>query len=72
MMSKMGLSPKEIGNSQSVLTSHDGGHGGWVNQRNREATVYVKYLDMFVTVQLLQDTQAVLFFGKNCEEIVFT
>ena len=36
-----------------------------------EATVYVKDLDMFVTVQLLEDTPAVLSLGKLCEENSF-
>ena len=33
-----------------------------------EATVYVKDLDMFVTVQILEDTLAVVPLGKLCEE----
>ena len=33
-----------------------------------QATVRVKYLDMFVTVQLLKDSPAVFSFGKVCEE----
>ena len=33
-----------------------------------EATVYVKGLDLFVTVKLLEDTPAVLSFGKLCED----
>ena len=32
-----------------------------------EATVYVKELDLFVTVKLLEDTLAVLSLGKRCE-----
>ena len=32
------------------------------------AFVYVKDLDMFVAVQLLEDTPAALFLGKLCEE----
>ena len=33
-----------------------------------EATVYVKDLEMLVTVQLLEDTPAVSSLGKLCEE----
>ena len=33
-------------------------------QTNEEATVYVKDLDLFVTVQLLEDTPQVLSLGK--------
>ena len=34
-----------------------------------EATVYVRELDLFVTVMLLEDTPAVLSLGKLCEEL---
>ena len=34
----------------------------------QEAVVCVKDLDMFVTVQLLEDTAAVLSLGKLCEQ----
>ena len=37
-------------------------------QTNEEATVYVKELDIFLTVKLLEDTPAVLSLGKLCEE----
>ena len=38
-------------------------------QTNEEAQVYVHHvLDLFVTVQILDDTFAVLSFGKLCEE----
>ena len=37
-------------------------------QTNEEATVYVKELDLFVTVKLLEDTRAVLSLGKLCED----
>ena len=33
-----------------------------------EATVYVKQLDLFVTVMLLEETPAVLSLGKLCED----
>ena len=37
-------------------------------RKNKEATVYVKQLDLFVTVLLLQETPAVLSLGKLWEE----
>ena len=35
---------------------------------NEEATAFVKYLYMFVTVQLFEDTRALLSLGKPCKE----
>ena len=37
-------------------------------QTNEEATVYVKELDLFVTVKLLEDTLAVLSLGTLCDD----
>ena len=37
-------------------------------QTHEEATVYVKELDMFLTMKLLEDTTAVLSLGKLCVE----
>ena len=37
-------------------------------QTKEEATLYVKQLDLFVTVKLLEDTPAVLSLGKLCED----
>ena len=37
-------------------------------QTNEEAQVYVRDLDLFVTVQLLEETPAVLSLGKLCED----
>ena len=37
-------------------------------QTNEEAQVYVHDLDLFVTVQLLEETLAVLSLGKLCED----
>ena len=39
-----------------------------VVQTREEATVYVKELDLFVTVMLLEETPAVLSLGKLCED----
>ena len=38
----------------------------------KEATVYVKQLDLFVTVMHLEETPAVLSLGKLCEDHVIT
>ena len=37
-------------------------------QTEEEATVYVKELDLFVTVKLLEETPAILSLGKLCED----
>ena len=37
-------------------------------QTNEEATVYVRELDIFLTMKLLEDTPAVLWLGKLCDE----
>ena len=41
-------------------------------QTNEEAQVYVYDLDLFVTVQILDETPAVLSLGKLCEEHGYT
>ena len=38
-------------------------------QTHEEATVYVKGLNVFLTVKILEDTPAVLSLGKHCVEI---
>ena len=68
MMSKMDMSPEEletvnVSRRPTTVITADGS----INA-TEEATVYVKDLDMFVTVQLLKDTPAVLSLGKLCEE----
>ena len=37
-------------------------------QTHEEATVYVKELDIFLTIKVLEDTPAVLSLGKLCDE----
>ena len=37
-------------------------------QTHEEATVYVKELDIFLTMKVLEDTPAVLSLGKRCDE----
>ena len=41
-------------------------------QTNEEATVNVKDLDFFVTVQLLEDTPPVLSHGQPCEDHAYS
>ena len=41
-------------------------------QTHEEATVYVKELDIFLTMKVLEDTPAVLSFGKHCDEHGYT
>ena len=41
-------------------------------QTREEATVYVKELDLFVTVMFLEETPAVLSLGKLCEDHGYT
>ena len=38
---------------------------------SEEATVYIKDLDMLVTVQLLEDSPAVLCLGRRCGELEY-
>ena len=67
-MSKTDLSPEELETVKvprlptTVITAN-----GSIDT-NEEATVYVKDLDILVTVQLFEDTPAVLSLGKPCEE----
>ena len=65
VMSKTDLSPEELETVKvsrlpaTVITANRSVDTTW------EATVYVKDLAMFGTVQLLEDTPAVLFFWEN-------
>ena len=45
---------------------------GEVQKREEEATVYVKELDLFVTVMLLEETPAVLSLATHCEDPGFS
>ena len=68
MLSKKDLSSDELAtlrrsrNPTTVMTAN-----GEV-QTNEDAQVYVHDLDLFVTVQLLENTPAVLSLGKLCSE----
>ena len=68
MLSKKDLSSDEVdtlrrsGTPTTVVTANV------EVQTNEEAQVYVHDLDLFVTVQLLEETPAVLSLGKFCSE----
>ena len=62
MLSNKGLSSWRSRNPTRVVPAN-----GKV-QTNEEAQVFVHDLDLFVTVQVLEDTPAVLSLGKLCEE----
>ena len=68
MISKKYLNSAEletVTTSRSPLT--DISANGEV-QTNEEATVYVRELNIFLTMKLLEDTPAVLSLGKLCDE----
>ena len=68
MISKMDLNSAELetlttSRSQMTVITANG-----EVQTNEEATVYVRELDIFWTMKILQDTPAVLSLGKLCDE----
>ena len=72
MVSKKDLNSAELEtmrmsrNPTTVMTAN-----GEVQTRE-DATIYVKELDLFVTVMLLEETPAVLSLGKLCEDHGYT
>ena len=67
-----GLELKWTGNPSKIQEPHNRGNGQWEVQSNEEARVYVHDLDLFVAVQLLEDTPAVQSLGKLCEKHGYT
>ena len=68
MISKKDLNSAEL---ETVTTSRSSTTVFTVNgevQTHEEATVYVKELDKFLTMKVLEDTPAVLSLGKLCNE----
>ena len=68
MISKKGLNSTEL---ETVTTSCSSTIFVTANgevQTNEEATVYVRELDIFLTMKLLEDTPAVLSLGQFCDE----
>ena len=68
MISKMDLSDAEMDTltkscSPTIVITANG-----EVQTHEEATVYVKELDIFLTMKLLENTPAVLSLGKLCDE----
>ena len=68
MLSKKGLKFRRFGYLPFVQEPHNDGDGRWEVPTTQEAHVCVHDLHLFVTVQLLDDTPAVLSSGKLCEE----
>ena len=68
MISKKDLNSAEL---ETVTTSRSPTTVFTANgevQTHEEATVYVKELDIFLTIKVLEDTPAVLSLGKLCDE----
>ena len=68
MISKKDLNSTEL---ETVTTSKSPTTVTTANgevQTNEEATLYVRELDIFLTMKLLEDTPAVLSLGKLCDE----
>ena len=68
MISKMDLNSAEMDTltkscSPTIVITANG-----EVQTHEEATVYVKELDIFLTMKVLEDTPAVLSLGKLCDE----
>ena len=68
MISKKDLSNAEMDTltklcSPAIVTTANG-----EGQTHEEATVYVKELDIFLTMKVLENTPAALSLGKLCDE----
>ena len=72
MLSRKDLSSEELETLRRSRTTTTVVTANGEVQTNEEARVYVLDLDIFVTVQLLDDTPAVLSLGKLCEEHGYT
>ena len=57
-----------IGNRTGLWKSNDGGTSQRRRANKRRGNSYVRELNLFVTVMLLEDTPAVLSLGKLCED----
>ena len=68
MLSKKDLSSDEMGTLRRSRTPTTVVTANGEVQTNEEAQVYVQDLDLFVTVQSLEETTAVLSLGKLCSE----
>ena len=61
MISKKDLNSTELETDEIITANRE-------VQTHEEATVYVKELDIFLTVKVLENTSAVLSLGKLCDE----
>ena len=68
MLSKRDFSPAEMDTLRRSRTRTVVLTANWEVQTNEEAQVFVHDLDLFLTVQVLDDTPAVLSLGKLCSE----
>ena len=68
MLSKKDLSPEAPETLRSSRTPTTMVTANGEVQTNEEAQVHIHDLDLFVTVQLLEETLAVLSLGKFCED----
>ena len=68
MLSRKDLNSAEMETAGSLKVRRRLSPANGEVQTKEEATVYVKELDLFVTVKLLEDTPAVLSLGKLCED----
>ena len=71
MPSRKELSSEELETPRRSRTTTVATANGEV-QTSEEAQVYVYDLDLFATVQLLEDTPALLSLGKLCEDHGYT
>ena len=72
MISKKDLDSAELENMRTSRSLTTGMTANGEVQTTGEATAYVKELDLFVTVMLLEVTPAVLPLGKLCEDHGFS
>ena len=72
MVSDKDLSPAELETMRTSKSPTTVMTANGEVRTNKEATVYVKQLDLIVNVMLLQETPALLSLGKLCEEHGYT
>ena len=72
MLSKKDLSSDEMDTLRSSRNPTTAVTANGEVRTNEDAQVYVHDFDLFVTVQLLEETPAVLSFGKLCSEHRFS
>ena len=68
MISKKDLNSGELENRDDIKKSGDVITANGEVQMNEEATVYVREMDIFLTMKVIEDTPAVLSLRKLCDE----